>query len=291
MRRVLSGAVLGCLIANTAAGAAPAPIAPPPSASPSPSPSVSPDACTHGDTIIADEAFAREIDDARTLAFLTFAENIPKKDRAAVNKRAGARLPKETTDTIAAALGNACDTTEVDYRATRLAYMLAKRWSDDEGDDDEEAGRNAIAALFLGDRIPASVRDAALAVFGTSIAQLDAMALQAETPPTPSPSSTPGGSACNYDAKTLLAISPVYPYTSMRNGVSGVVQLSVALDVHGYVEAVTVFKTEFHPAGADGADIVTAAIDAAGSSNFAPQFVDCKPRAGKYLYRADFTRR
>jgi len=166
------GIALAYVLVALPVGASPAPT---PSSTPSPASGV----CTEPDGLGADDAFAHEIDDARTLAFMSFVENIAPKDRGAVDKRANAPVAKETTEAFGAVLANSCDATEVDYRTIRLVYMLATRWSVDEALDDQSAAHNAVAALYSGDRLSPSTRDAALAIFDTSIDQLDAMLMQA----------------------------------------------------------------------------------------------------------------
>jgi hypothetical protein len=287
--RTLAHFALTCVFATTltsgSAAAAPSP-APSPAASPSDG------ACTapEPDGLSADDAFGHEIDDVRTLAFLSFVENIAPKDRTAVDKRAKAPVAKETTDAFGTALANSCDATEVDYRTIRLVYMLASRWTVDEALANQAAARNAIAALFLGDRIAPAARDAALAVFGTSIAGLDALPARASAMPTPSPAA-PGAIACDLpiNSKALFAKSPEYPQDAMALGVTGSVQVVVDLDEHGYVRSAKFYNGKFKPDGASGTDLVSASLTAAGSSDYAPEFVRCKPVAGRYIFRAHFT--
>jgi hypothetical protein len=277
---------LSCLALPTA-GRPDVPVSPGPTL---PSPQASETACAQPDTIDPDDAFAHVIDDPRTLAFISYLENLPARDRAGVVSRAKVPLPTAVTDEIRKAPVAGCAPIEVAYGGTRLQYAIAKRWSStDDAIAIGSAARFAIGSLMLGDRVSKQARAATLDVFGTSEDALDALIAQTKSVPTPSPSAPPATGACrDFDAAALMADEPDYPISARYGRVAGQVRLTVALDVHGYVRSVNVERRSVdNSIGGDA--IVTAAIISAGVSNYRPEFKNCEPIAGTYLFRADFT--
>jgi hypothetical protein len=259
-----------------------------PAPSPTPITSLAGVPCTEPVKISPDDAFAHEITDPRTLAFLSFVQDIAPRERVAVRRRAAAPVAKTEIDELDRGLAADCSFEEVDYRTSRLVYMVARIWSGHEALDIQDAVRHAIAALYLQDRISEQTRDATLAVFGTSVTQLDARVATSAAPPA---STDPDPCARRIDARAIEPTQPFYPLDARANGVSGVVSVEVDMDEHGYVRSATLFKEDVNPPGARGDDLATQTIISAATTHYAPEFVDCKPRAGRYLFRAEYSRR
>ncbi len=262
-----------------------------PASSPAPVTSLAGVACTVPDTISADDAFAHVIDDARTLAFLSFVTNLTSADRLNVVARVTHTKADLSSTEFDRALAVDCGFAPVVYAAARLEYVLAKRWSAREALDLQDSIRLSLAALEVGDRVSRASRDAALAVFGTTLEELDTLIARTAIPPAIGASQSSGAPGCAQkpiDARAFVQIAPDYPSYAKVVGVSGQVQVEVELDVHGYVRSATLFKKMLSPSDAEGADLVSASILAAGASSYTPQFVNCKPQAGTYLFRAFF---
>jgi len=260
-----------------------------PAPSPTPITSLAGVPCTEPVKISPDDAFAHEITDPRTLAFLSFVQDIAPRERVAVRRRAAAPVAKSEIDELDRGLAADCSFEEVDYRTSRLVYMVARIWSGHEALDIQDAVRHAIAALYLQDRVSEQTRDATLAVFGTSIDALDARLALAATEPTAGVSNN-GPDPCTrtISARAIDPTRPFYPTDAGENGVGGVISVEVDMEEHGYIKSATLFKEELAPPNARGDDLVTQAIISAGTTHYAPQFVDCKPTPGRYLFRADY---
>jgi len=248
--------------------------------------------CTEPVAISAEDAFAHGITDPRTLAFMSFVKDLSARDRSAVRKRAAAPLAADQIDELDRALAADCSFDEVEYRTTRLVYMVARIWSASDALAIQSAAHRAIASLLLHDRVSAATRTATLAVFGTSVDALDAQLASAATPPPPAPRSSPNPEPCaRIDARSMDPTPPVYPGLARVTNITGTITVEIAIDRHGYVKSATIYKKDLGPPGAAGDDLVRQTIISAGTTHYAPQFVDCKPRAGRYLFRADYNER
>jgi TonB family protein len=77
------------------------------------------------------------------------------------------------------------------------------------------------------------------------------------------------------------AVAPDTPAIAQQQGISGVVQVLVALDANSKLVSATIQKS---PSGL----LNNAAIQAARASTFQTEIVDCKPVAANYLYQVEF---
>ncbi len=106
-----------------------------------------------------------------------------------------------------------------------------------------------------------------------------------ETGPLPTPAPTPKPSCAqpHVDAAVTRAVEPDYPELARRQGVTGTTQIKVTLADSGAVTDAQVYVSS----GSSALD--AAAIAAARRSTYAPEIVDCRQRAGSYLFRAEFS--
>ncbi len=96
---------------------------------------------------------------------------------------------------------------------------------------------------------------------------------------------TGSGAACanpNVPAHVLEAVDPVYPDSAAQEHVFGTVLVAVTLSTSGAVVSTAISKSS----GNDALD--QAALHAAQASEYAPDYVDCRPVGGTYIFRAIF---
>lgn len=102
-------------------------------------------------------------------------------------------------------------------------------------------------------------------------------------PPIVAPPPTPSCANPNVEAHAIDAISPDTPRAAQEAGAIGTVQVEVSLAASGAVTSVAVLRS------AGFAPLDDAALRAARQSTYAPEVRDCRPVAGDYVFRADFT--
>ena len=246
---------------------------------PSPGPSATPATCATPGAVSTADAFAHPIDDARTLAFIEVLANVKGDARNAIVKRASttAKVPDGT-----------CPDVELAYRMARAQAIVKHRW--DVRGSATLARPLLLALASLQSSDGTGDRDALLAIFGTSVAKLDARIATQEVPPKPSPRAKPYD-PCNTDARVTAPVEPLYPPSAQRAGVGGTFLAAVAVDVHGFVRTVTVQST-ISPATGDALnDLTNEALLVAAESHYAPGFTQCTPVPGTYVYRNDFVSR
>ncbi|MBV8369236.1 MAG: energy transducer TonB [Candidatus Eremiobacteraeota bacterium] len=104
-----------------------------------------------------------------------------------------------------------------------------------------------------------------------------------QPPPTPKPTPTPLSCARpNVPATTLRAVEPDTPPMAQQQGISGQVQVIVALDEGSHITSVSIGSSP-------SAVLNQAALSAARQSTFQTEIKDCKPIAARYLFTVDFT--
>ena len=79
------------------------------------------------------------------------------------------------------------------------------------------------------------------------------------------------------------AIEPEYPELARQQALTGTTQVKVTLAESGAVTDAQVYASSGSPA------LDAAAVAAARRSTYAPEIDDCRPRAGSYLFRAEFS--
>ena len=105
-------------------------------------------------------------------------------------------------------------------------------------------------------------------------------------PATPAPTPTPKPACANPNSPAQIkgsAVEPEYPDVAREQGAVGTAQIKVTLGVTGAVTDVSVSKS------AGNAALDKAAMDAAKSTQYIAETVNCVPTAGSYLFQADFT--
>ncbi len=90
--------------------------------------------------------------------------------------------------------------------------------------------------------------------------------------------------ACTAPARVKNAVQPDFPESAMGAGGPYSVTIRVVLDRNGNVINTRIFKSSGR------ADLDAATIAAAHKSTYAPRIVGCKPVAGAYVFRADFSK-
>ncbi len=86
----------------------------------------------------------------------------------------------------------------------------------------------------------------------------------------------------NVPATTLHAIEPDTPAVAQQHGISGQVQVIVALDEQSHVLSTSIGSSP-------SAVLNQAALQAAQQSTFRTEIRDCKPIASRYLFTVDFS--
>jgi protein TonB len=120
---------------------------------------------------------------------------------------------------------------------------------------------------------------------GTAAPSTAPPATPAPAPPTATPKPTPTPLACarpNVPATTIHAIEPDTPPMAAQQGISGVVQVKVALDENSHILGTSIYQSP-------SAILNSAALNAARNSTFQTEVRDCKPIAASYLFSVEFT--
>ncbi len=93
------------------------------------------------------------------------------------------------------------------------------------------------------------------------------------------------GAACanpNVPAHVIQAVDPVYPDSAAKDQIYGTVLVAVTLSDSGAVVSTVVSKSSGNAA------LDAAALHAAQTSDYAPDYVNCRPVGGTYIFRAIF---
>lgn len=102
--------------------------------------------------------------------------------------------------------------------------------------------------------------------------------------PAPYSSAPPAGSCPQAEPAIAKAVQPAYPAAEMR-----FVQSTISVQVMVYVNADGSIKTASVAQSSGYADADASALKAALASTYKPGSSNCKPVAGLYLFRADFS--
>lgn len=125
---------------------------------------------------------------------------------------------------------------------------------------------------------PAEPRVAGATHDGVGLADVGAAGPAIVAPPP-----TPSCANPNVAARAVDAISPDTPQAAQEAGAIGSVEIEVSLAASGAVTSVAVLRS------AGFVPLDDAALRAARQSTYAPEVRDCRPVAGDYVFRADFT--
>jgi len=108
----------------------------------------------------------------------------------------------------------------------------------------------------------------------------------ASGPPGDGVPSMPAAPACsdpNAEATTIVAVSPDAPAGDTAIAANTTAMIKVDLDANGAVTGVSVYASAGSP------ELDQAAMQAARSSTYAPERRDCRPVAGSYLFKVEFS--
>ncbi len=118
---------------------------------------------------------------------------------------------------------------------------------------------------------------------GTAAPSTAPPATPAPAPPTPRPTPTP--QTCprpNVAATTIRAIEPDTPAMAQQQGISGTVQVIVALDESSHITGTSIQSSP-------SMILNGAALSAAKNSTFQTEIRDCKPIAARYIFSVEFS--
>jgi hypothetical protein len=251
-------------------------------AEPLPEPSPTVPACAAGFGEPADflTAYAYDITSPAILRFIAALEAVPSADQKPLFDRtiAAAATPAETS--VRTEIAGACPSLAAIHGATRACDLVANVWKLPELDDDERFERffhvvaGAVAALDLGDRLPAADRATALGPFSSLLA--------AEAEPSPVASGP-----CPPSNARVVAVLPLqYPVVARLAGTTGLIVIKVYLSDSGSVRYATLYNTL--PKGRGAEQMLERAVLSAGGSTYTPETAGCVGKAAAYLFRADF---
>lgn len=120
---------------------------------------------------------------------------------------------------------------------------------------------------------------------GTAAPSTAPPATPAPAPPTPTPKPTPTVASCarpNEEATTIRAVTPDTPPIAQQQGISGEVQVVVALDASSHITGTRILSSPSQV-------LNNAALQAARQSTFKTRVRNCVPEAAEYVFLVDFT--
>jgi len=229
-------------------------------------------------------AFAVDIKSREILHFTSELAALAAPDQKSVfdaaTKVAGTSQERDTETAVAAT----CPTLDGIYGNVRAMAVIVSRWQLRELDakrfaELSEVVETAVEALAAGDALSPDVRRQALLPFADTL------------PPTvPAvPASAEGCAQPHRDARPVTLVQAKYPALAASAGTQGMVEVKVSLTDTGDVRSAVLY----HETLGDrlgGPELIRASVLAAGTSTYAPEVSDCRPKAGTYLFRVDFRR-
>ena len=234
-----------------------------------------------------EEAFANDLRSRAVRRFLTRLESATRAEQDAVleNVTSAARDPETTR--VARTVAAACTRGDGVVGLARAVVIVQTQWTIRGLEDVKktEALSDALAT-----RIGALVHANLLAPADLARTEAPFAPIYAELDdPIASPAPAPSGSCAvpNADARVVHAVQPAYPPLAIAMRKTGTVELKVSLDDEGSVSSVTVYKRLPDDDGGSRA-LVESAIVAAATTTYAPEIVNCVPKAGAYLFRSVF---
>ncbi len=93
---------------------------------------------------------------------------------------------------------------------------------------------------------------------------------------------SPSCAAPNVDASTVIAAMPIKSDIAEDNRYTGKALVQIDLDESGNVKGTSIAKSSGY------ITLDQAALEAARQSAFRPEYQDCQPRPGSYLFEVDF---
>lgn len=216
------------------------------------------------DGVSFENAFAHAIDDDTLLRFIRTIETLPPAGQAMLLKTAR-RDPMDAE--VAGAISRRCTGPEVSVRLARAAILLANAWQQDNVDEAMKGFvigplAGAIGALTERVDLPGPVVARALAPFTSATGFLVA----ASAPP-------PESSHCTLpdaDASVVTSKEPEFPPLSEVKQTGAYVEVRVELRSSGYIEAVSVNKSESHADAQVRRECEEATILAAPQATYSP---------------------
>jgi len=230
-------------------------------------------------------AFAFDIQSPEILHFTSGLASLAAPDQKrvfdAAMKAAGTPQERDAETLVAAT----CPTLDGIYGNVRAMAVIVNRWQLPELDDkqfDELSAvvEIAVEALAAGDTLSPDVRRQALLPFAGTVAS--------EEPAVPA--ATQGCAEPNRDARAVNIAEATYPPTPAAAATHGQVVVKLTLTETGDVRSAALYRqTVGEGIGAD--ELIESAILAAGTSTYTPEVINCRPNAGKFLFKVDFGRK
>jgi len=182
------------------------------------------------------------------------------------------------------AVAATCPTLDGIYGKVRAMAVIVNRWQIRELDvkrfaEFSDVVDTAVEALAAGDALSPDALTQALLPFADALPSTDPAV----------PALAEGCAQPHRDARPVTLVQAKYPALAASAGTQGIVEVKVSLTNTGDVRSAVLY----HETLGDrlgSAELIRASILAAGTSTYAPELSDCRPVAGKYLFRVDYRR-
>ena len=231
-----------------------------------------------------DDAFAYDLTSPAIQRFIALLGSASHRAQAEVVERATSATRSRTYVEVVAELANVCLGAPDAVGYERAIGVIAHVWSASKLRNQSAADtfafvlETAVSALAHPDALTPEERAAAAAPF-QSLEQ---------AAPAAAATGTSGCADPDTSASAVFIPSLSYPSVARRSRSTGTILVKLALSETGGVRSATLFqkKTKGSAAGVDA--LVEAAIVVAAASTYEPDREKCAPRAGGYLFKANF---
>ena len=230
-------------------------------------------------------AFAFDIRSPQVIHFTSALAALPPTEQKRVVAAALGAAETAPERDAEAAVAATCPTLDGFYGDIRAMFTIANRWQVPVLADPKRFGDisrvvdTAVEALAAGDGIPAAARRQALLPFGDGVR---------DEPPAV-PAQAAGCAEPDVPANVIEAVQAHDPPLADVAATRGTVVVKVSLTETGDVRTATLYRETLGDRTGAG-DLIRASILAAATSTYAPQISKCRPVAGAYLFRIDYTR-
>jgi len=231
--------------------------------------------------------FAYDLQSPAILHFVDALATVPRRDQKRVFDSAVDAASSPAQREAETAVATLCPNLDGIYGASRTLYLIANEWKLGEVADSQRFNdfskvvETAVASLSAGDRLAPPQRRSAMLPFA------DLLTLST---PSPSPSRSKVCSRADAPAQPVRVIQPNYPPLALSASTTGSVLIKLSLSNTGEIHSVRLFADTLR-GGLGAQDIIRATILAAAAGTYAPEIRDCKPIAGTYIFKADYSRR
>jgi hypothetical protein len=247
-----------------------------------PSPAACPSVADSPATVEA--AFAVDIRSREILHFTSALASLAVADQKRVFDSAMKVTGTPQEQVAETAVAATCPTLDAIYGKVRAMAVIVNRWQLRELDvkrfgELSDVVETAVDALAAGDALSPDARRQALLPFADTL-----------PPGVPAaPALADGCAQPHRDARPVTLVQAKYPGLAASAGTQGMVEVKVSLTNTGDVRSAVLYhETLGDRLGAP--ELIRASILAAGTSTYAPEVSDCRPKAGTYLFRVDYRR-